>query len=55
MPPVYTMSNSSESQWKLHILLLQNILNPNPVLGDIYVMVQFVAGLAESGQCKICL
>lgn len=42
MPPVYMMSNSSECQWKLPILLLQNILNPNPVLGDVCAVVQFV-------------
>lgn len=45
MPPVHMVSNSSECQWKLLILLLQNILDPNAVPGDISAMVQFVAGL----------
>lgn len=55
MPPVHMVSNSSECQWKLLILLLQNILDPNAVPGNISAMVQFAAGLTQHSQCRICL
>lgn len=44
MPPVYMNVQHSKCQWKVPILQLQNVLDPGPVLGDIFAVVQFVAG-----------